>query len=201
MEERRRNGERRQLSSISKLMEGSDERIEALREIVSHLSSPTEAEAVAKIAAAVAISRVAHTEVVVAADLDMNIIYVNDPRIFGYTSEELIGQQTTILVPETYREAHLSGFKRYVETGKRTLPSWEEVPFVARHKDGYEVHVMVSFDDITVLGHRLIVAVMRKVDDDLSDKVLNQVTDRVMDRIAEKTGDQLNGGRKTSETG
>ena len=36
--------------------------------------------------------------------------------LFGYPEPEMRGKPLTILMPEEYREAHLRGFRRYLET-------------------------------------------------------------------------------------
>ncbi|MFQ5518436.1 MAG: PAS domain S-box protein [Mariprofundus sp.] len=38
--------------------------------------------------------------------------------IFGYSSDEVVGQNITMLMPEQYRERHQAGLQRYCETGE-----------------------------------------------------------------------------------
>ncbi|OGP15997.1 MAG: hypothetical protein A2V21_313285 [Deltaproteobacteria bacterium GWC2_55_46] len=38
-------------------------------------------------------------------------------RIFGYTRDELVGQEVTILIPDRYKRAHKEGLKRFLESG------------------------------------------------------------------------------------
>jgi PAS domain S-box-containing protein len=57
-------------------------------------------------------------EGIITIDSNSNIIMVNQEvqNIWGYTQEELIGKNLHILMPEKYRNAHSTGFKRYMET-------------------------------------------------------------------------------------
>ncbi len=57
-------------------------------------------------------------EGIVTADAEGKIILVNQQVLgmFGYSEEELVGQNIQCLMPEKYREQHQKGMKRYLET-------------------------------------------------------------------------------------
>jgi PAS domain S-box-containing protein len=59
-------------------------------------------------------------DAIILADCDGNIISWNKgaQTIFGYVEEEVLGKPLTILMPERYRDAHLSGLERVRSTGK-----------------------------------------------------------------------------------
>jgi PAS domain S-box-containing protein len=64
-------------------------------------------------------------------------------RLFGYPSGGLLGQPIAVLMPERYRQDHLRGFQRYLDTGVpkiigTTLELW------ARRADGTEFPVELS---------------------------------------------------------
>jgi PAS domain S-box-containing protein len=41
--------------------------------------------------------------------------------IFGYSEEEVMGRSVIMLIPESLREAHRTGVRRYLATGERKL--------------------------------------------------------------------------------
>lgn len=173
-------------ASISKMMEGSEQRFNTLRKIVENLSA-TETETAAKVAAAVAVAKLSHQEVVIAADEDGMIVYSNGG--LGYTPNELIGKPIGIVVPERFRARCNEGFKRYIQSHHKNLNDWREVPLTALCKDGKEIEVKISFEDVTVYGRRMIVGVI--VLPTLSEKELDSVADQVTDKVTEKVMENI----------
>lgn len=69
---------------------------------------------------------------------------VNDcfAAAFGWTSQELVGQMLTVIIPRTMRDAHNLGFSRFLTTGQPKLLNQPlELKMVA--KDGRERAVEV----------------------------------------------------------
>ena len=62
-------------------------------------------------------------DALVLANADGQIVFWNAgaQKIFGYTSEEALGQPLTLIVPPRYREAHTEGFQRICQTGESKL--------------------------------------------------------------------------------
>jgi hypothetical protein len=60
----------------------------------------------------------AATDAIITIDSDSTTLIVNPAteRIFGYSSEEMIGQPLTMLMPEYLRHLHKAGITRYLET-------------------------------------------------------------------------------------
>jgi len=57
---------------------------------------------------------------------------------FGYTAEEVIGQNITMLMPEPYKSNHGKYLERYLQTGeKRVVGKRRDVPVIT--KDGREI--------------------------------------------------------------
>ncbi len=83
-------------------------------------------------------------------------------RIFGYGPEEVIGESLTILMPESMGELHTKGFNRYLSTGRRHI-NWQGIELTARHKDGEEFPVEVSFGELNSAGHKLFTGFIRDI--------------------------------------
>lgn len=68
-------------------------------------------------------------------------------RLFGYTRNEMINQNVSMLMPAPYSEEHDSYIKRYLQTGKpRILDSVREL--VGRRKDGSTFPIEISITEV-----------------------------------------------------
>ena len=101
---------------------------------------------------------------IVVVDDDSIILSVNPAMevIFGYTPEELIGQELVVLMPEGLREAHHVGMRRYLSTGTQNIP-WKGVQVPGRRKDGSEVHLEINFGEYTVGGRHRFAGFIRDI--------------------------------------
>jgi PAS domain S-box-containing protein len=101
---------------------------------------------------------------IVTIDDHSRIQFVNDAvgRIFGYTSEELLGKELTVLMPERLRSRHRAGIQRYTSTGRRSL-GWESIQFQGRHKDGREIPLEISIGEHSVGGERVLTGIVRDI--------------------------------------
>jgi PAS domain S-box-containing protein len=104
--------------------------------------------------------------------------------VFGYRPEELVGQSLALLQPERLQAAHRQGFARYIASGKRRL-DWRAVETFARHRDGREFPVEVSFSDMQVDGHRLFGAFMRDITERVQQRLALQRNEERYRRIVE----------------
>jgi diguanylate cyclase (GGDEF)-like protein/PAS domain S-box-containing protein len=68
----------------------------------------------------------------------------NAANIFGWTREEAVGKLLhEMIIPPQYRQAHVKGMKRFLDTGKsQVLNSRIEMP--AQNRDGHEFTVELS---------------------------------------------------------
>jgi PAS domain S-box-containing protein len=133
------------------------------------------------------------TDAIVTADAAGRILGWNPAagRIFGYPAEEVVGRPLTILIPETYREAHEAGIARVVETGE-TRVIGRTVELTGLRRDGSEFPVELSLSTWTEDGRRFFAGILRDVSErarllrDLSDSterlqaVLDTATDAVI---------------------
>jgi PAS domain S-box-containing protein len=69
-------------------------------------------------------------------------------RLYGYTSDELIGRNIQILVPDPFSEDHDLFLTKYIETGKGTVIDKLRLLF-GLHKNGYLIPLMVNVRQIS----------------------------------------------------
>jgi len=79
------------------------------------------------------------------ADSKGNIDFFNRAaeRLFGYASEEVVGKNVTMLIPERYRNAHKAGLERFLKTGETQVVG-RTVELEALRKDGTEFPIELS---------------------------------------------------------
>lgn len=65
-------------------------------------------------------------------------------RIFGYSSEQALGQSLDIIIPERLRKAHWEGFDKAVQAGV-TRHQGAALPTKAMRRDGTIIYVEMSF--------------------------------------------------------
>jgi diguanylate cyclase (GGDEF)-like protein/PAS domain S-box-containing protein len=83
-------------------------------------------------------------------------------RIFGYRSNEVIGQSVTLLMPERYRELCMGELRRYLRTGEaRVVGGTTEL--VGLRKDGSEFPIELSLGETYEDGERLFTGIIHDV--------------------------------------
>jgi PAS domain S-box-containing protein len=106
----------------------------------------------------------AASDAIVSVDDNGSILFAN-PAVasaFGYEPIELIGQPLTVLMPETMREQHEGGFKRYLATGQRHI-NWQGAELTALRKNGEEFPIEISFGELTRDNHRIFTGFLRDI--------------------------------------
>jgi PAS domain S-box-containing protein len=106
----------------------------------------------------------ATTDAIITINANSTILLVNPAaeQIFGYTKNEMLGRQLTILMPKYHRHLHREGMARYLETGRRHL-EWGAVQLPGLHKDGGEISLEISFLEFTKDEQRFFTGIIRKV--------------------------------------
>ena len=82
----------------------------------------------------------------------------------GYTKEELIGENVSIIVGGAHAENHGKYIERYLETGeKRAIGKKRKV--TARRKDGSEMNIELGLSEIKIMGsnERVFCAFLRPI--------------------------------------
>ena len=64
--------------------------------------------------------------------------------LFGYPATEVLGQSLDIIIPERFRSAHWSGFRRAMESG-HTKYAGRVLTTRSVHKSGSKLYVDLSF--------------------------------------------------------
>lgn len=121
-----------------------------------------------------------------------NIIRFANPasaQLFGYTPDELVGQDTSIVQPvqlrETYRQ-NLERYQRYHEKTRRGV-TWHSIETLALHKSGKEVPVELAFSHMAMSGEDWYVGFFR----DISRRIEDQAALRLRDRAIESSRDGI----------
>lgn len=104
------------------------------------------------------------SDAIITIDENSRILFVNraTTKIFGYSSEELLGNELTMLMPEYLRHVHRAGIKNYVDTGKRHI-SWDAVELPGLHKSGRELSLELSFGEFHADGQHYFTGIARDI--------------------------------------
>ncbi|HET7479645.1 MAG TPA: PAS domain S-box protein [Rubrobacteraceae bacterium] len=104
------------------------------------------------------------SDAIVMIDEKNRVLFTNSAveNVFGYTSEELIGQQLTMLMPPRLRSVHEASVKRYLQTGRRRL-NWRSVQITGLHKSGEEIPLEISFGEFVREDKRFFTGFIRDV--------------------------------------
>jgi PAS domain S-box-containing protein len=84
-------------------------------------------------------------------------------RLFGFTSEEALGQSLDIIIPERLRARHWTGFHETMRTGHSRYGAGEILSVPALRKDGARLSVEFTITPLHDLAGRMegIAAIMR----------------------------------------
>ncbi|WP_436901568.1 PAS domain S-box protein [Halovenus halobia] len=108
------------------------------------------------------------SDAIVSIDTESTVLYANQAveRVFGYEPEELVGEELTVLMPERFRSKHFNAVDRYLDTGERQL-DWNSIRLPAKHKDGHEVPLSITFEEHTYEGKRIFSGIMRDISEEV----------------------------------
>ncbi|MDO8465735.1 MAG: EAL domain-containing protein [Gallionella sp.] len=104
-------------------------------------------------------------DAVISIDATSRVIGFNPAAeaIFGWTKQEIIGQQMTgLLIPERYRNGHQSGLTRYLQTGETHILN-HRIEITALRRDGTEFPVELTVTPIRESDHVIFTAYIRDI--------------------------------------
>jgi len=96
-------------------------------------------------------------------------------RLFGYSFDEVLGENVRLLMPSPYRDEHDGYLRRYKETGEKRIIGIGRV-VTGRRRDGTTFPMELSVNEVTVSGRKLFTGFVR----DLTER---QRTERKMQEI------------------
>lgn len=100
--------------------------------------------------------------ITMAAGGDIRSFNAGAEHIFGYTSDEVVGQPLKMLLPERFRESHEAGLSRYLRTGEARVIG-NTVELAGLHEDGEEFPVELSLAETQGNDTRLFVGIIRDI--------------------------------------
>ena len=113
-------------------------------------------------------------------------------RLFGYTLDEIVGQNITVLMPQPYRDRHDVYVKNYLSTGvKRIIGIGREV--VGQRKDGSVFPIDLSVGEAVLpSGRRIFTGIIRDLTERkaLEDNILH-ISEEEQVRIGQDIHDDL----------
>ncbi len=112
-------------------------------------------------------------------------------RIFGYTREEMIGQNVSMLMPSPYREQHDDYLANYERTGKRKIIGIGREA-LAQRKDGSLFPIDLSVGQVDLPEGRIYTGIIRDLSErkQLEEKLLS-ISEAEQARIGQDIHDDL----------
>ena len=81
-------------------------------------------------------------------------------KMFGFSEQEVLGENVSMLMPSPDRERHDSYLENYARTGHRKIIGIGRV-LTARHREGYTFPIELSVGEAEVEGHRIFTGFIR----------------------------------------
>ena len=103
---------------------------------------------------------------IISIDDQSRMRYVNPAagQMFGYEPAEMLDKSLTILMPERFRQIHLTSFRKYLATGQRHI-RWRAIELVGIHKSGREFPIEISFGEDVRRDKHFFTGIVRDVTD------------------------------------
>ncbi len=106
--------------------------------------------------------------------------------LFGYTSEEILGKDLTIIMPERYRLAHKRGIKRFTETRKGNYVG-EVIELEGLRKDGSEFPLQLTVAAWGAANEVIFIGIVRDVTEASEEKELSKALAVINSKLTSTT--------------
>ena len=107
-------------------------------------------------------------------------------NLFGWSYEDLVGGPITVIMDESYGEAHQGHINRYLGTGASGILNVGPRALPAVHKDGRSIPIELSVGEAFIGNKRKFIGVCRDISLRLAkDRELRRVNDELRERVAE----------------
>ena len=118
-------------------------------------------------------------------------------KVFGYSQDEVIGKNVSLLMPSPYRDEHNAYIRNYMESGVRKIIGiGREV--AARKKSGEECPVDLAISEVEVDGQKIFTAIVRDIS---GRRILEQEILKVSELEQRRIGQDLHDGLGQMLTG
>src|SRR5215510_8744521 len=110
-------------------------------------------------------------------------------RLFGYTADEVLGQNISMLMPSPYREEHDGYLARYLQTGEpHIIGIGREVR--ARRRDGTTFPVSLAVSEVHLGGRRMFTGIVHDLTARVqAEEALRRARDELEVRVQERTAE------------
>ncbi len=110
-------------------------------------------------------------------------------RLFGYTADEVLGQNISMLMPSPYREEHDGYMARYLQTGEpHIIGIGREVR--ARRQDGSTFPIALAVSEVHLAGRRMFTGVVHDLTARVqAEEALRRARDELEVRVQERTAE------------
>ncbi|MEG4508191.1 PAS domain S-box protein [Microcoleus sp. F6_B4] len=106
-------------------------------------------------------------EAIISVDSSQRITLYNQgaERIFGYTSEEMLGQTLDRLLPERFAASHRQHVDRFAQSAQTARKMGKRGEIVGRRKDGTEFPAEASISQLELAGEKVFTVFLRDISD------------------------------------
>jgi adenylate cyclase len=127
-------------------------------------------------------------DAIVSIDVSGSVVLWNThaSRLFGYTTEEMIGEPLTAIIPQRFRDQHAAGIRRVVDGGEHHVIG-HTVELAGVHRDGREFPIELSLATWSADDEQLFIGVIRDITErkqaehalHLANKTLNEKNEQL----------------------